>query len=158
MIFWWTPNKLFKDYALNNAHKWSYLGCHDKRNTLLHCFHGDFFTFLSHKNVTLPLQCCHASAEQCQCPSTLWDSWLTPEPGFLKFPPEVSYISFPLSIYERRTSESSDMAQWARVLHLGLSCAYSLAKSRVKQWLEAVSRTSLEFSQMMSQAVSVASI
>ena len=65
MIFLWAPNKPFKDYALNNAYKWSYLGCYDKRNTLLHCFHGDFFTFLSHKNVTLTLQCCHASAEQC---------------------------------------------------------------------------------------------
>ncbi len=51
---------------LNNAHKWFHLGCYDKRNTLLYCFHGDFFTFLSHKNVTLAQQCCHASAEQCQ--------------------------------------------------------------------------------------------
>ncbi len=64
MIFWWTPNKLFKDYVLNNGDKWSHLGCHDKRNTLLHCFHGDFFNFLSHKNVTLTQQCCQASAEQ----------------------------------------------------------------------------------------------
>ncbi len=67
---------------------------------------------------------------------------------------DIELPSSNLSFHERHTSESSDMAQWARVLHLGLSCAYSLAKSRVKQWLEAVSRTSLEFSQMMSQAVS----
>ncbi len=33
MIFEWTPKKLFKDYVLNNAHKWSHLGCYDKRNT-----------------------------------------------------------------------------------------------------------------------------
>ncbi len=59
MIFLWTPNKLFKDYVLNNAQNWSHLGCYDKRNTLLHWFHGDFFIFLSHKK-----KCCHASAEQ----------------------------------------------------------------------------------------------
>ncbi len=37
MIFWWTPNKLFKDYVLNNAHKWSHHGCYDK-NILQHDF------------------------------------------------------------------------------------------------------------------------
>ncbi len=71
MIFWWTPNKLFKYYVLDSAHKWSHLGCYDKKNTLLFCFHGDFFTFLSHKNVTLTQQCGHASAEQCQSDVTV---------------------------------------------------------------------------------------
>ncbi len=56
MIFWWTPIKLFKDHVLNNAHKWSHLGRYDKRNTLLHWFHGDLFTFMSHKDVTLTQQ------------------------------------------------------------------------------------------------------
>ncbi len=75
MTFWWTPNKLFKNYVLNNAHKWSHLGCYDKRNTLLHSFHGNFFTFLSHKNVTLTQQCCHASAEQYHCSRQMTGTW-----------------------------------------------------------------------------------
>ena len=37
------------------------------RNTLLHWFQADFFTFLSHKNGTLTQQYCHASVEQYYC-------------------------------------------------------------------------------------------